>query len=100
VGVAGDGRRLLLVTVDGRQPGYSAGMTLRELAALLRSLGARDALNLDGGGSTTFVVAPGGGEPRIANQPSDSTGERPVGNALAVARTCAAGSPGAREGAR
>ena len=50
-GVRADGR-LLLVTVDGRRPGWSAGVTLREAARVMRSLGARDALNLDGGGST------------------------------------------------
>ena len=45
----------LLVTVDGRQPGVSAGMTLHEAADLLIGLGATDGINLDGGGSTTFV---------------------------------------------
>lgn len=55
-----------LVTVDGRQSGYSAGMTLAELADLMISLGATDAINLDGGGSTTFVV---GGS--VVNRPSD-----------------------------
>jgi hypothetical protein len=45
----------LLVTVDGRQPGVSVGMTLHEAAELLIGLGARDGMNLDGGGSTTFV---------------------------------------------
>ena len=89
VGFDRAGRRLLLVTVDGRQPGYSAGMTLRELAELMRALGADEALNLDGGGSTTFVVpdlqtADG---VTIANRPSDKT-ERKVANGLAVVREC------------
>ena len=57
VGIASNGTRLLLVTVDGRQKPYSDGMTLPELARLMLALGARDALNLDGGGSTTFVYA-------------------------------------------
>jgi Phosphodiester glycosidase len=77
-GVRADGT-LLLVTVDGRRPGWSAGMTLREAARLMRSLGARDALNLDGGGSTTMVVR---GE--VVNRPSDRTGERPVSDGLYV----------------
>ena len=47
----------MLVVVDGRRRGYSDGMTLRELADLMRGLGARDAINLDGGGSTTLVYA-------------------------------------------
>lgn len=73
-------RRILLVTVDGRQPGYSAGMTLVELTDLMARLGARDAINLDGGGSTTMVV-----NGRVVNRPSDATGERPVANAVGVA---------------
>ncbi|HKG91979.1 MAG TPA: phosphodiester glycosidase family protein, partial [Gemmatimonadaceae bacterium] len=81
-------RRLLLVTVDGRQPGYSAGMTLRELAETMRALGAGSALNLDGGGSTTMAVrAPADSmNVRVVNRPSDKEGERTVGNALLVAR--------------
>jgi hypothetical protein len=77
-GVRPDGA-LLLVTVDGRRPGWSVGMTLFEAARLMRSLGARDALNLDGGGSTTMVVR---GE--VVNRPSDPGGERPVSDALYV----------------
>lgn len=88
VGIARGGRRLLLVTVDGRQAGYSAGMSLRELADLMLALGAPDALNLDGGGSTTLVVADSVRGVRIANRPSDEAGERAVGNALAVVRDC------------
>jgi exopolysaccharide biosynthesis protein len=56
----------------------------------MRDLGARDAINLDGGGSTTLVYA-GTGQPgplRIANRPSDPQGERTVGNALAIVRGC------------
>jgi hypothetical protein len=86
VGVAADGRRLLLVANDGRLPGHSAGMSLRELAELFVAMGAREAINLDGGGSTTLVVADGAGGFRIANRPSDAAGERPVANALAVVR--------------
>ncbi|MFL5618360.1 MAG: phosphodiester glycosidase family protein [Gemmatimonadaceae bacterium] len=90
VGLARNGRRLLLVAVDGRQKPYSDGMTLRELAGVMRSLGARDAINLDGGGSTTLVYSEpeNAGTLRIANRPSDPAGERPVGNALAVVRGC------------
>ncbi|NLH76279.1 MAG: phosphodiester glycosidase family protein, partial [Acidobacteria bacterium] len=80
VGVRADGR-LLLVTVDGRQPEHSVGMSIAELAALIGELGAVEALNMDGGGSTTMVV---GG--RVVNGPSDLTGERPVGDALLLVR--------------
>ena len=56
----------LLVTVDGRQPGTSVGMSLAEAADLLLALGATDGINLDGGGSTTFVAAGA-----VVNTPSD-----------------------------
>jgi exopolysaccharide biosynthesis protein len=89
VGINANGKRLLLVVVDGRQAPYSDGMSLRELADLMRALGAREAINLDGGGSTTMVVADSAGATvRIVNRPSDPTGERPVGNALAAVKTC------------
>jgi hypothetical protein len=77
-GVRPDGT-LLLVTVDGRRPGWSVGMTLPEAARLMRSLGATDALNLDGGGSTTMTV-----RGQVVNRPSDRGGERPVGDGLFV----------------
>jgi hypothetical protein len=91
VGIARGWRRLLLVVVDGRQKPYSDGMTLRELATLMRALGARDAINLDGGGSTTLVYSDpdNSGALRIANRPSDAAGERPVADALAIVRGCA-----------
>jgi hypothetical protein len=77
VGLTPEGR-VLLVTVDGRRPGYSVGMTTRGFARLFVSLGADRALNLDGGGSTTMYVR---GE--VVNRPSDGT-ERPVSSALLV----------------
>ena len=57
---------------------------------LAGALGARDALNLDGGGSTTMVYADpdAAGRLRVANRPSDKEGERPVGDALAIVRAC------------
>ena len=91
VGLADRATRLVLVVVDGRQKPYSDGMTLRELARLFQSLGVRDALNLDGGGSSTFVTAEREGDHalRVRNRPSDREGERPVSNALAIAQRCA-----------
>jgi exopolysaccharide biosynthesis protein len=76
-GVKADGT-LLLVTVDGRRPGR-AGMSLPEAARLMRSLGALDALNLDGGGSTAMIV-----RGRVVNRPSDRVGERAVGDGVFV----------------
>jgi hypothetical protein len=89
VGVAARGRRLLLITVDGRQAGYSAGTTNRESAAIALALGATEAINLDGGGSTTMAVARYRGDSvtvDVVNRPSDPQGERAVGNALVVVR--------------
>ncbi|MEV4432782.1 phosphodiester glycosidase family protein [Streptomyces sp. NPDC049585] len=77
-GVTEDGS-LLLITVDGRRPGYSEGLSFRESALVARSLGAVDAINLDGGGSTTMVV----GE-KVVNRPSDATGPRQMATALIV----------------
>ena len=77
---------LLLVTVDGGQPGYSIGMTPRELADYVVSLGCFDALNLDGGGSTALVV-----DGVLANRPSDHTGQRAVSTSLFVAPSAPAG---------
>ncbi len=71
--------RILLATVDGRQPGISAGMTLEELAQMLLDFGAVEAMNLDGGGSTTMVI-----DGKIVNKPSDAGGERSVSDALLV----------------
>ena len=71
--------KVLLLTVDGRQPNHSVGMSLNELANLLLEFGAVEAINLDGGGSTTMVI-----ENKVVNKPSDQTGERPVSDALLV----------------
>jgi uncharacterized protein YigE (DUF2233 family) len=91
VGYDSEDGQLWIVVVDGRQLPYSAGMTLPELAALFGALGTDEALNLDGGGSSVMVV---GGTP--VNRPSDTAGERPVVNALALVRRpwgCAVTSP-------
>ena len=89
-GIAARGRRLILAVVDGRQKPYSDGMSLRELANLMRALGAREAINLDGGGSSTMVYADprADGRLRLANRPSDKEGERAVGDALAIVHGC------------
>ena len=75
-GITGRGE-LLLVAIDGRQPGYSVGASFEEEAGLMRALGAVDAVNLDWGGSTTLVI-----DGELVNRPSDATGERPIGDAL------------------
>ena len=79
---------VLFVTVDGRHPGYAGGMNLIELRHFLQQLGCTDALNLDGGGSTT-LWAKGYNANGIANYPCDNRkfdhdGERKVANAVVV----------------
>jgi len=71
--------QILMVTVDGRQPGESIGMSLTMLADLLIEFGASEAINLDGGGSTTMVI-----RNKVVNKPSDATGERPVSDAILI----------------
>jgi hypothetical protein len=75
VGQTEDGR-ILLVAVDGRQSGYSVGMTTFEMAQTLVRLGAVRGMQLDGGGSTTLAF-----DGKILNRPSDKT-ERPISTAL------------------
>ena len=85
-GISADRRRAWMVVVDGRQPPWSVGATLEEMAAIFRRLGASDAVNLDGGGSTAMVVSDGAG-PRVVNSPIHSGvpgRERPVANHLGV----------------
>ncbi len=71
--------QILLLTVDGRQPNVSVGMSLPGLAQLLLEFGATEAINLDGGGSTTMVV-----QNKVVNKPSDQSGERPVSDAILI----------------
>lgn len=66
-----DGGDVWLVVVDGRRPDHSVGMTLVELADFMLELGATDAINLDGGGTSTFVA-----DGEVANRPSDQFVER------------------------
>ncbi len=87
VGVDGTGFRLWLVTVDGDQSGYSEGMYLAELAAVLLDVGAYDAFNLDGGGSSTLVMRQPDGSARLLNAPIHtglSGRQRPVATHLGV----------------
>ena len=78
VGFSKDSATLYLVTVDGRRESDS-GMSLAELADAMIQLGAYDAMNFDGGGSTTMVI-----DGKVVNHPSDQGGERPVGSALLI----------------
>lgn len=75
VGVSQDGKKVILIVVDGRQA-HSHGMTLYELARMFVELGADRALNLDGGGSSAMFVAEEGG---IVNSPSGGRWEAKLG---------------------
>ncbi|MBN1512535.1 MAG: phosphodiester glycosidase family protein [Phycisphaerae bacterium] len=84
VGVDKEGETLWLAVFDGRQKGISEGITLYELGRYFTDLGAYQALNFDGGGSSTMVVQdPKTGEHRIVNTPSDNP-PRLVANNLGV----------------
>lgn len=77
IGALPDGR-LVIVVNDGRQPGHSVGFTPRELADFMVGLGCIDALNLDGGGSTSLAV-----DGMLGNRPSGGA-QRAVGSAILI----------------
>ena len=87
VGLSADKRTLWLVVVDGRQPGYSTGLTLMTVAEFLSELGAHDVIELDGGGSATMAWLNKTGKAALLSRPSHSrlpNKERPVANHLLV----------------
>jgi hypothetical protein len=87
VGTDQRGETFILVVVDGRQPNYSEGVTMTEMAEIMREFGCYDALNLDGGGSTTMAVEGSSGQPQVLNSPIDNHipgRERPVANHLGI----------------
>jgi exopolysaccharide biosynthesis protein len=72
----------MFITIDGRSK-QAKGMCLYELQKYLSDLGCTDAINLDGGGSTTMWTINKG----VVNSPSDKSGERPVANALIILKS-------------
>jgi len=95
VGLSQDSKTLYLIAIDGRQPSVSRGANMFELGEYLKSIGAYNAINLDGGGSTAMVVKDSRtGVYGVANQPSEvSTDgfsvkmERPVADVIGVVIT-------------
>ncbi|TXS46249.1 phosphodiester glycosidase family protein [Streptomyces sp. uw30] len=86
VGVADRGRRLVLLALDGA-PEYRTGLTIAEVASVMRDLGSVDAFSLDGGGSSTLVARePGAATVSVRNHPSDGR-ERQVPNGIGVFST-------------
>ncbi|MEH0929248.1 phosphodiester glycosidase family protein [Micromonospora sp. CPCC 205558] len=83
VGFSADGRKMIMLTVDGRQVD-SRGVTQTEMGRMMAELGAHHALNLDGGGSSTLLARePGAPAVQVENGPSDGI-ERAVPNGLAI----------------
>jgi hypothetical protein len=85
LGFDDSGSRLLLVVVDGRQPGYSEGISLFELAGIFLEQGCTESINLDGGGSSIMLIRTPDGESRTFNRPSGRN-HRPVPVMLGVRR--------------
>lgn len=87
IGLDGPGTRLILIVVDGRQPFYSEGVTVQEMAELMIYYGGDNAINLDGGGSSTLVIQdPVTGQYKVMNSPINFLWgrERPVANHFGV----------------
>ena len=82
VGIDADGRKLLILVVDGRSA-VSRGYTMVELADIMTALGAENAINLDGGGSSAMYTRTGTGAFGIVNEPSDGN-ERLVPNSFGL----------------
>lgn len=81
IGTKADGS-IVLFEIDGRQPGFSEGVENEELAEILRDIGVENAMNLDGGGSSTFIARmPGEAGARMLNSGSDGR-ERNNANGL------------------
>ncbi len=92
IGVTAGGD-VVMATVDGREPPYSTGVDLDELAQIMGAQGAVNAINLDGGGSTTIEIRePGDVEATLQNRPSDGK-ERAVANAILLVSTTPTGPP-------
>jgi hypothetical protein len=78
LGIRQDGK-VVLLTVDGRQPGHSAGLTGKELGEFLLEYGVRNAALLDGGASTEMIV-----DGKIVNKPSFKGQERPLAGGIII----------------
>ena len=86
IGVNAGNGHIFFMTVDGRQTDFSEGMRTDDMADMLIDFGVTDAINLDGGGSSTLVFADGGGgAARTVNSPSDSSTSLSPGNERSVA---------------
>lgn len=78
VGINQNGDRLYFAAADGRQPGFSEGMNLYELACFMKDIGCWDAANMDGGGSTVLGIVNSSGKIQILNNPPGPLRPLPV----------------------
>lgn len=85
LGFDDSGKWLLLAVIDGRQPGYSEGLTLYELAKLMEDKGCTQSINLDGGGSSIMLIREQNNKVKLFNRPSGG-GQRPIPVMLGVRR--------------
>ncbi|MCL2573184.1 MAG: phosphodiester glycosidase family protein [Defluviitaleaceae bacterium] len=88
LGLNAEGNRLILMTIDGRN--HSIGATLAEAATYMQQFGAFNAINLDGGGSTTMAATLPGGSLSVVNTPSEGT-QRAVINTIGLVNRSAMG---------
>ncbi len=95
IGTKADGS-IVMLQIDGRQPGFSEGVTLNELSLILKEMGVVDAINLDGGGSATLIARlPGQQGAELMNSPSDG-GERSTANGLLLVNKASEGEQAAK----
>lgn len=93
IGLSADGNTLVWMVVDGRQRGFSEGVSEHELGQLLLEAGCVRGLNLDGGGSSSLWFRGKNGRPTLVNSPSDLTGPRAVPVMLVLKHRAPSGSP-------
>lgn len=86
IGVSADRKKVIMLAIDGRQSQHSNGADYPDMGKMFKAMGAYNAINLDGGGSTTFVVADASDAKgfKTKNSPSNNYGERAVPNGLAI----------------
>ncbi|NGP46791.1 hypothetical protein G4V62_18270, partial [Bacillaceae bacterium SIJ1] len=95
IGTKADGS-IVMLEVDGRQPGFSEGVNYEELARILLDMGVVNAINVDGGGSATLITRlPGQTEAKVMNSPADG-GERSTANGLLLVNKAPEGGPAAK----
>lgn len=86
VGVSRDGKRVTILVIDGRRDSYSVGASYAIMSKMFRAFDIWEAINLDGGGSSTFAVRKSETF-ETRNRPTDTAGDREVVNGLAIVKS-------------